>query len=264
MWEWVDSFRELYIGLQHGNYPDMGTWTYVLLAVLVATEGPLSTLLGATAAAAGYLDWRWVLTATMIGNIAGDCIWYTAGYLGKMKWLYEHGRWLGLRPHHVERLERGMRKHATKLIIFAKIAYGLIVPTLLAAGMARVPLRKWLPVVLVVETLWSILLVWVGYHTAAFIAKFERSLIAIGVAAVVAVGLFLLFRFLRKRIDQEELELAPLPQPEANSVETLQATNAEGGPLDEETKVAGSISEQYEGQADVQRCVALPEEERAR
>jgi membrane protein DedA with SNARE-associated domain len=264
VWEWIDSFRELYTNLQAGVYPDFGTWTYVLLAVLVATEGPLSTLLGATAAAAGYLDWRWVLTATLVGNIAGDCIWYTVGYMGKMKWLYEHGSWLGLRPHHVERLEREMRAHATKLIVFAKIAYGLIVPTLLAAGMARVPWRKWFPMVLVVETLWSILLVWVGYHTTAFIAKFEQTLLAIGVALLVAIGLFVLFRLLRKRIDQQELELDPLAHVEATPVEAPQSSKVEVNGSEKETKFTSGVSEKYEGRADIQRCVALPEREKAR
>jgi membrane protein DedA with SNARE-associated domain len=208
------------------------------------------------------LDWRWVLTATLVGNVVGDCVWYTVGYMGKMKWLYEHGRWLGLHPHHVARLEREMRAHATKLIIFAKIAYGLIVPTLLAAGMARVPWRRWFPVVLVVETLWSILLVWIGYHTTAFIAEFEQTLHAIGVAVVVAIVLFVLFRFLRKRIDQQELELDPLAHVEANPVEPLQATKADASAPDKEAKFVGGVSEKIEGQADIQRCVALPERER--
>jgi membrane protein DedA with SNARE-associated domain len=210
VWTWIEQIRELFAGLHAGIYPDFGTWTYILLGVLVATEGPLSTLLGASASAAGLLDWRWVLTATVIGNVAGDCIWYFAGYLGKMSWLYEHGRWFGMRPHHVARLEREMRAHATKLIIFAKIAYGLIVPTLVAAGLARVPWRKWFPVVFVVETLWSILLVWVGYHTTAFIADFEQTIQAVGIAILVAVVIFIVMRFLRKRIDEQELALDPL------------------------------------------------------
>jgi membrane protein DedA with SNARE-associated domain len=199
-------------GFHAGVYPDFSTWTYILLAILVATEGPLSTLLGASASAAGLADWRWVLAATVIGNIAGDCVWYTAGYLGKMSWLYEHGRWFGMRPHHVARLEREMRAHARKLIIFAKIAYGLIVPTLVAAGLARVPWRKWFPVVFVVETLWSILLVWIGFHTTNFIKNFEQTVHAIGVAIVVAVVIFIVMRFLRKRIDEQELALDPLAQ----------------------------------------------------
>ena len=39
--------------IRHGGWPELGVWSYVLLAVLVATEGPITTLIGAAAAAAG-------------------------------------------------------------------------------------------------------------------------------------------------------------------------------------------------------------------
>jgi hypothetical protein len=164
-----------------------------------------------------------------------------------------------------------MRAHATKLIIFAKIAYGLIVPTLLAAGMARVSMRRWFPVVLVVETLWSIFLVWVGYHLTAFISTFEQTLHAIGFAILAAIGIFVLFRLLRKRIDQQELELDPLAQGAAHSAEVVQATKIDvaapgkdpGKDPGKETTVTNGLPEKYEGQADIQRCVALPEREKA-
>jgi membrane protein DedA with SNARE-associated domain len=208
--EWIESIKQVFVSLQAGTIPDLGAWSYILLGLLVATEGPLSTLIGASAAAAGLLDWRWVLLATVVGNVVGDCLWYSVGYMGRMQWLYEHGRWFGMRPHHVARLEREMRLHARKLIIFAKVAYGLIVPTLVAAGMARVPWRRWFPVVFVVETLWSILLVWIGFHTTVFIQDLEHALHAVGVAVVAGGAAFLLMRFLRKRIDQQELAMDPL------------------------------------------------------
>lgn len=223
MFEWFESIRQLWTNLQAGIYPDLGVWSYILLGLLVATEGPLSTLIGASASAAGMLQWEWVLVATVVGNVVGDCVWYSVGYMGRMKWLYDHGRWFGMRPHHVARLEREMRAHARKLIIFAKIAYGLIVPTLVAAGMARVPWRKWFPVVFLVETLWSILLVWIGYHTTAFIQDFEHTVHAIGVAVAVGGVAFLLMRFLRRRIDQQELALDPLA---AANVDTAGPTEA--------------------------------------
>jgi membrane protein DedA with SNARE-associated domain len=214
--EWIELFKQVFTGFQIGNFPDLGMWSYILLGLLVATEGPLSTLIGASASAAGLLDWRLVLLATVVGNVVGDCVWYSVGYMGRMKWLYEHGRFFGMRPHHVARLEREMQLHARKLIIFAKIAYGLIVPTLVAAGMARVPWRRWFPVVFVVETLWSVILVWVGFHATAFIQEFEHALHAVGVTVLFAGVAFVLLRFLRKRIDQQELALDPLKD-EANA-----------------------------------------------
>jgi membrane protein DedA with SNARE-associated domain len=212
VWSWIEALQTMVANFQAGIYPDLGWWSYVLLGLLVATEGPLSTLIGATAASAGYLDLRWVFAATVIGNVVGDSVWYTVGYFGKTEWILLHGRWLGLRPHHVSRLVREMNTHAAKLIVFAKIAYGLIVPTLVAAGLARVPWRKWFPVVFVVETIWSILLVFVGYHATDFVQTFEEGLHAVGIALLfVVVGLVLL-RMVRRRVDRQALMLDPLLQ----------------------------------------------------
>jgi membrane protein DedA with SNARE-associated domain len=261
VWEWIESLKTIFANISVGIYPELGTWSYFFLALLVATEGPLSTLIGASAAAAGMLDWRWVLAATVVGNVVGDCLWYTVGYMGKMRWLYERGRWFGMRPHHVARLEREMRAHAPLLIIFAKIAYGLIVPTLVAAGLARVPWRKWFPVVFVVETLWSILLVAVGFHFTAYIQDFEHTIQAIGVAMIAAVALFVLMRLLRKQIDQRELALDPLrqavdaPENEIEEEPTLQESSPDRLP---------SSVEEMEHIGEVHRCVAMPERELVR
>ena len=264
MWEWINQFRELFTNFQAGVYPDFGTWSYILLAILVATEGPLSTLIGASAAAAGLLDWRWVLVATILGNVVGDCLWYSIGYMGKMQWLYDHGRWFGMRPHHVARLEREMRAHARKLIIFAKIAYGLIVPTLVAAGLARVPWRRWFPVVFVVETLWSILLVWIGFHTTAFIQDFEQTIYAIGVAVLAGVLIFVVMRFLRKRIDQQELALDPLNQEVIQSVALTSPIEAEYAAVGKNGNSVKDVPEMYEGKSEILRYTVLPEQEKVR
>lgn len=261
VFDWFETLKTIFQQVQTGVFPELGAWSYVLLALLVATEGPLSTLIGASAAAAGLLDWRWVLAATIIGNVVGDTLWYSVGYLGRMQWLYDHGKWFGMRPHHVARLEREMRSHARKLIIFAKLAYGLIVPTLVAAGMARVPWRKWFPVVFVVETLWSILLVWIGFHTTAFIQDFEHTLHSIGVAAIVGIVVFAILRFLRKRIDQQELAMDPLNQSLVEVISTGVERATSGATYTDEK------TERHEERRTDERqhqCVALPEREPSR
>ncbi len=262
MWPWIESLQKALTDFQSGIYPDLGWWSYVLLAVLVATEGPLSTLLGATAAAAGYLDVRLVLAATVIGNIAGDSIWYSVGYFGKTEWLIKHGRWLGLRAHHVARLVREMHTHATKLIVFAKIAYGLIVPTLVAAGLACVPWRKWFPTVFVVETVWSILLVFVGFRATGFVQTFEKGLHAIGIALLFGAGAFLLLRMMRRRIDRQELMLDPLLQEPSKEIPRIRLNG--NPPAASAAETSADIAEEKlvdEGRmrTDDLHCEALPE-----
>lgn len=207
---WIEWLREVWSNIHAGQLPDLGVWSYVLLTVLVATEGPLSTLLGAVAAAAGILDVRLVFLATLTGNVAGDVLWYAVGYTGKVESLLHRSPWLGSKRRHLERLKREMHAHAAKLLIFAKLAYGLIVPTLVAAGMARVPWRRWFPTVFVMETCWSLLLIWAGFHAAGWIRRFEEGL-SVGGALILAVGVG--FWWLRRRIDRKELEMDPLAQP---------------------------------------------------
>lgn len=183
----IEFVREIWSTIHHGVWPELGIWSYVLLALLVATEGPVSTLLGAAAAAAGILDIRFVFISAFLGNVLGDCLWYSVGYVNNLQSIYKRGRWLGLQRHHLDRLESEMHTHATKLIALSKLAIGLIIPTLVAAGLARVPWKRWFPLVLVIEVLWTILMVNLGYHSTGLITQFERSLQVVGVIALIAI-----------------------------------------------------------------------------
>ncbi|MCX6048616.1 MAG: DedA family protein, partial [Chloroflexi bacterium] len=200
--------RDMMLTIRHGGWPELGIWSYVLLAVLVATEGPITTLIGAAAAAAGYLDIWYVLLAAATGNVLGDTLWYTVGYISKIQTIYRYGNWLGLRNHHVERIELEMQSHAAKLIILSKISYGLIVPTLVAAGLARVPWRKWFPAVLAAEMIWTITLVAIGFHAAGAISRVGHSLQIIGIAVFVLVMITIFWyvrRIFRRSAHEDDL-----------------------------------------------------------
>ena len=191
------SFQQAVEAFQQNGFQGLGPWSYVLIALLVATEGPVTTLIGATAAAAGFLDIRLVFVATAIGNIAGDALWYSVGYLGKSKRLRGLTSRLGLHRKQVLQFEDGIRTHAAKAILLAKITFGLIIPTLIATGLARVPLRRWFPAVVLAETIWTILLVSIGFHAAGAIAQVESGFRMVGLVAavvVIAVGLIHLKR----------------------------------------------------------------------
>lgn len=183
----IEIVREVWSTIHNGTWPELGLWSYLLLALLVATEGPVSTLLGAAAAAAGILDIRFVFLSAFLGNVIGDCLWYSIGYANNLQSIYRRGRWLGLQSHHLDRLELEMHTHATKLIALSKLAIGLIIPTLVAAGLARVPWKRWFPLVFAIEIAWTLLMVNLGYHSAELITRFEHSIQIIGVVVLVAI-----------------------------------------------------------------------------
>ncbi|HMN31385.1 MAG TPA: VTT domain-containing protein [Caldilineaceae bacterium] len=204
--------------LRHGGFPDLGWWSYLLLIFLAATEGPLSVLLGAAAASAGYLEPAYVYLAAVTGNLLGDTVWYLVGYSNKTDRLFHFGGYFGMHPEHIVKLKVAIRRHAAKLILLAKLSVSLMIPTLVAAGLARVPWRRWFPVVFVVEMVWTALLVWVGYHAAYLISSLERWLALIGVVFVIVL-IVSVVRYVRRLIQREEEENPPAfveqPQPQS-------------------------------------------------
>ena len=204
--------------LQQGQLPQLGAWNYALLAVLVAVEGPIATLLGAAAAAAGLMRPDLVFLSAAAGNLLADLGWYTLGYLGRVEWLLRYGRWLGVRRRHLDRLQRAMHHHARKILLVAKLTAGLVIPSLVAAGLARVPLRRWFPVVAAAEMLWTGTLVLVGFYAAAAIAQVERGLHILAILGALLLFLGLLEGIRRWFRSQEALlaeeEEDPVASPE--------------------------------------------------
>jgi len=179
----------------------LGFWAYLLLALLVMVEGPVATLAGAVAASAGYMKPVWVFLSAATGNTMADILWYTLGYVGKMEWLQRYGRWFGLREKMILRLTGDIQKHAPKLLFVAKLTLGFTIPTLVATGLARVPIRRWLAVLLVSETLWTGTLVFLGFHFGQYVQRLERGveIITLGGTLLVVVALLIYISYLRKR-----------------------------------------------------------------
>ncbi len=172
----VDIVRTFWQNLQVGVVTQIGSWNYLIIAVLVAIEGPIVTLLGAAASASGVLKTGLVLAAAACGNLTADMVWYRLGYAGKIEWLLPYQRWLGIKPRQMSHLQDEMHRHAPKILFFAKLSSGFMIPSLLAAGMARVPLKKWLPTLLVGETIWTGALVLIGYHGTKMLSSLSRGI----------------------------------------------------------------------------------------
>jgi membrane protein DedA with SNARE-associated domain len=181
----------------------LGSLAYILFAVLVAIEGPITTLAGAVAASAGYLNPILVFISASLGNLSADIIWYSLGYMGKTEWLVKYGSWLGIKEAFVTRLQKDIHTHIRKILFIAKLTLGLVIPTLIAAGLARVPFKRWFGVLFTAECIWTGGLVVVGYYFGYMIQRIETNLRWISLAgAVIAVVLVVIY-LLRHRPNLE-------------------------------------------------------------
>ncbi len=169
--------------IKSGELPQLGYWTYILLAALVAVEGPIATLLGAAAASAGLMRPMLVFLSAAVGNLTSDTLWYSIGYLGKTDWILHFGKRLGLRESLIDHLKQNMVKHATKVLFLAKLTLSFVIPSLIAAGLLRVPWKRWFPALIAAETLWTGSLVLIGYYTTEALKRVEQRIEYIALAA---------------------------------------------------------------------------------
>jgi membrane protein DedA with SNARE-associated domain len=209
----MNSFFQLLQGfilaMKSGHLPQLGYWTYLVLAVLVAIEGPVATLLGAAAASAGLMRPWLVFLAAATGNLTADSLWYTLGYAGKLEWAMRFGRRLGLRPEVLERLEQGMHEHAAKILFIAKLTVSFMIPSLIAAGLVKVRWRRWFPALFAGEMIWTGSLMLIGYYATEAIKRVEQGVEYLILGLSLFFVLFMLWigrRVLRKRIKAEQTD----------------------------------------------------------
>lgn len=162
-------------------------WAYLLLAILVAVEGPIATLAGAFAASSGLLNPILVFVSASLGNLTADTLWYSLGYMGKTEWLMKLLGRFGVKENMIARLEKDVHEHIHKVLFIAKLTMGLVIPTLITAGMARVPFKRWFGVLFGAECIWTGTLVLAGYYFGSFAGKIESNLRWISLAGAMVL-----------------------------------------------------------------------------
>ena len=182
----------------------LGSLAYILFAILVAIEGPLTTLAGAVAASAGYLNPFLVFIFASLGNLSADTLWYSLGYMGKTEWLVKYGGWLGIKESFITRMQTDIHTHIHKILFIAKLTFGLVIPTLVAAGLARVPFKRWFGVLFTAECIWTGSLVVIGYYFGYLIQRIETNLRWLSLAGAAISIVFIVLYLARHRPNLEK------------------------------------------------------------
>jgi membrane protein DedA with SNARE-associated domain len=201
--QWIQTLVQT---LRAGHLPELGFYTYIILALLVCIEGPIATLLGAAAASAGLMRAWGVFAAAAIGNLSADTLWYSLGYLGKSNWIHKLGRMFGVRDSLVQHLEQHMIKHAVRVLFIAKLTLSFVIPSLIAAGLLRIPWKRWFPALIAAETLWTGSLVLIGFYTTEAIKRVEVwvEYVALGISVLFVLGVLFEGRRLIRQWDRDE------------------------------------------------------------
>ncbi len=120
---------------------------YPIIFFLVLIEGPLVMIISSFFAATGYLNIFILYPMLVIADLFADILWYFVGYLGRKNIVDRWGRFLGLTRDKLagfERLNNKFKNHQGKILFTAKITHIIGFPFLIAAGIFRIDIKKFI------------------------------------------------------------------------------------------------------------------------
>jgi len=141
--------------------------------------------------------WIVVVVATA-GNTAGSLIAYAIGAWGGRPFLERYGRYILIRPHEIELADRFFARWGSQTVFIGRLLP--VVRTFISfpAGVARMPLGKFILFSTLGALPWSILLAYAGVVLGESWVDIRHALqpfdLAIALAVVLAVLLFLAWR----------------------------------------------------------------------
>jgi len=141
--------------------------------------------------------WIVVVVAT-IGNTLGSLIAYAIGAFGGRPLLERYGKYVLIRPHEIDLADAFFAKHGAATVFIGRLLP--IVRTFISfpAGVARMPIGKFIAYSTAGAFLWSMLLVYAGTVLGENWTQIRRALqpfdLLIAVGVVVLVVLFVWWR----------------------------------------------------------------------
>jgi membrane protein DedA with SNARE-associated domain len=174
---------------------------YCLIALASLLEGPMTILIAGAGISLGKLLPLPAYLAVVGGNLIADLGWYGLGLFGKLDWLERIGPKFGVHTQDVKQLEQSIQEHAPRVLFLSKLTIGLPIPTLIAIGLNRIAVKRWLLAWITGELLKSAIFMAVGYLYAASVEQAYSGLRTVLwiITIVMLVAVFVYFKVRRKK-----------------------------------------------------------------
>ncbi|HEY7736252.1 MAG TPA: DedA family protein [Candidatus Limnocylindrales bacterium] len=146
----------------------------------------------------GRWDYWIVVIVATIGNTLGSLVGYAIGAYGGRPFLERWGRYLLIRPHEIELAEHFFQRYGSATAFFSRLLP--VVRTFISfpAGVARMPLRKFIVFSTAGALPWSMALVFAGQQLGARWTEIRHALqpfdLLIAVIVVLGVVAFVWWR----------------------------------------------------------------------
>jgi len=118
---------------------------------------------GGFLAAQGHTSLWMVIVVATAANLVGSLIAYYVGRYGGRALFVKYGRYVGVRVHHLEKADRWFERRGQLTVFFTRMMPGVRTFISLPAGIARMPVGKFLFYSLLGSVPWNAALAYLGY-----------------------------------------------------------------------------------------------------
>jgi membrane protein DedA with SNARE-associated domain len=190
-----------------------GLWA-VFFGVMI--EGDLTLLFAGVLAHYGLFSFSEAFLISTLGGFIGDLISYLIGYTGKER-IKNSNFYQRAQPQ----LQRLSARFGIYSIFLVKYVYGLRTASAVFFGFAHMRFRRFTPLTLASCAAWSLVLIGLGYFFSGaigvIIGRVRRAgillLVALGIACVVALALYLIERYvIARKVPEMEPTHIHLPE----------------------------------------------------
>jgi membrane protein DedA with SNARE-associated domain len=156
----------------------------------------------------GNLTLVGIVTAGVLGNLTGSLIAYAAGYYGRIE-LLDRNRLIHVNRRHLEAADRWFRRHGSATVFFTRMLPIIRTFISLPAGVARMPLGRFIVFTVAGSIPWVLMLAIVGREVGDRWDEWRDHLHYVDYAVVAAIAVGIAYLLIRRRRGSAEWEPTP-------------------------------------------------------
>ncbi|GGH80882.1 membrane protein DedA with SNARE-associated domain [Pullulanibacillus pueri] len=181
----------------------MGYFGVALALMIEIIPSEIVLAYGGFMVSTGDLNFAWTVVAGTIGATIAQVFLYWIGYYGGRPFLQKYGKYLLIHSKHLDLSERWFKKYGGGVVFFARFVPVVRQAISIPAGIAKMPLGRFIFYTILATIPWSILFIYLGESLGQNWDQIkEVTAPYIDTVALVIVAIFVLYfvyKFIKSR-----------------------------------------------------------------
>ena len=156
----------------------------------------------------GNLTLIGIVVAGVLGNVVGSLIAYAAGYYGRLE-LLDRNRLVHISRRHIESADRWFERHGPATVFFTRMLPVIRTFISLPAGVARMPLGKFVAYTVAGCIPWVLMLAIIGREVGDRWEQWKNYLHYFDYVVIAAIVIGIVYLLIRRRRGSAEWEPTP-------------------------------------------------------